>query len=184
MLKRASIEDLFKQGKKAKEIKEITGFSIKYIYNILLDISNPGILAKHDRDYNRSPKGIEYNRRRQKSPKGIECRRKCTKKWRKNNKDAWSKIMKSNRIRHAMATRPNATNHRQEWTVREIEYLQMHGQTKTMIQIALHLGRTYSAINNAAQKYKIDMRGEKTKTPSSRVLAPQSPIDSLSVSTA
>lgn len=187
--KKKRIDDLFKQGNKAQEIREITGFSLRYIYNIISDINNPGILAKRERKYLGSLRGIETKRKSTKKwrKSNIESvrksRRKSNKNWKKNHKDTWAKLMKLNKIRHAVATRPHATNHRQEWTMREIEFLQTHGQSKTVRQIALDLGRTHNAINCAAYKHKIDMRGDKTTTPSSRVSIPQSPTGSLPVST-
>ena len=153
--KAQQIRDLYKQGKELKEIQTITGFSLKYIYNVHGDVKNPGILNKRCKLYLKKHPG-------QKRAKNL--------KFRKNNPEKWAKIKKRNFHRHVIATRPHATNHRQEWTIREIKYLEECGQTKTIRQLALDLGRTYSAVLNAGLKFQIDLRGNKTKTPSSRVL--------------
>lgn len=144
------IRDLFKQGKKTKEIHIITGFSLKYIWNIRDEMNNPGILQKRHKLWLK--KNPNYKN-----------------KLRKKNPENRSKHRKNNITKHMKATRPHAINYRQEWTTKDIKYLEQNGQSKTIRQLALDLGRTYGAILNAGHRYKIDLRGIKTKTPSSRV---------------
>ena len=78
------------------------------------------------------------------------------------NKNASFYLAKKAVIRcHQEVTKPLAKKDRQEWTLQDIEYLKIYGAVKCIRELALDLGRTYVAVQNAGHRFRIDMRGNK-----------------------
>ena len=142
--KRSVIEALFKEGKKIGEITETTGFSYGYVGNIISDIRCPGTLARTRKNYEKSGR-----------------RREAKQNWKKLHPILRSKYRKNMFNAHQDATRPLAVNSRQEWTIRDIEYLEQYGSTKTVRQMALDLRRSFASVQTKAFKMGIDLRGDK-----------------------
>ncbi|MEK7654097.1 MAG: hypothetical protein AAB345_02335 [Patescibacteria group bacterium] len=46
------------------------------------------------------------------------------------------------------------------WSEEEIQYLRMNGTTKTALEMALHLKRTFVSVARAAQRYRIKLNKE------------------------
>lgn len=165
MSKKAIIAKLFnEEGLGLKAIVEKTGYLYGYVSNVLGNLRHPGAAKKAQDRYllnlNMPEKADRYQHYRE-----------TKKRWKKDHPDLKSKHRRQNIANHQEKTKGKATNHRQGWTTREVEYLRDHGQKKTVEQLALDLARTYCAIMGAGYRYRIDLRGNKTKTGSSRVSA-------------
>ena len=131
MSKSQKIKILLQNGLTPKDIEIITGFSYKYICNVVYDLKNPGVLLA------------------------------ANKRWRKSHRDKNSKHKRKLILVHQEITKPLAKNARQPWMVHEIEYLKTHGSTKTIKELALDLKRTYRAVQMAGHRFNIDLRGNK-----------------------
>jgi len=161
MTKMAVVKNLFNQGFKQKEIVEKTDFSYRTVSSYLYIIRNPESVkavinpaAKIWREKNKDKIRIYAERGR--------------KKFRKKYPEKRAESRRKNILNHQNATLPNAENHYQRWTIQEIEYLEKHGKTKTIEEIAIKLERSYLAIQMAGHRFGIDLRGNKTKTHSTR----------------
>ena len=52
----------------------------------------------------------------------------------------------------------DTTNHRRPWTHEDIKYLERHGRTKTTLEIARYLKRTFKGVEDFAGRRKISLR--------------------------
>ncbi|MBI2670204.1 MAG: hypothetical protein HYX20_03615 [Candidatus Yanofskybacteria bacterium] len=142
MTKRQQIAALLKEGLNYKEIAERIRSSYQYVANIAMDLRHPSCLS------------ASISKFRQKYP---ERRR----EWLKKNPEIKSKERKKILDFHQNITRPLAKNHWQRWTIKEIEFLEQHGKSMSIHELAIELGRTYMAVQMAANRFDIDLRGNK-----------------------
>lgn len=143
--KKSIIEALLKQGVKPIEIHKKTGYSYRYICNISLDLRNPGILYRSTRKWLESGGKEKLKTWRKKRGK-LACEREYQQRIRRT---------------HWILTRQEAINHRQEWTIKDLDFLREHGGKITIHELAIALGRTYGAIQSAGSKFGISLKGEK-----------------------
>jgi len=143
--KRQQIEAFLKEGKSYREIATIIGSSRSCVANVAADLRT-GAITFASRRYGTSEKVKE---RKRKSPKRQLYRRKMLNL-------------------HQDQTRPLVSNNRQEWTTKDLEYLERYGKEQTIHELALKLGRSYLAIQMSAVKHGIDLRGNKVGVGSAR----------------
>ena len=144
MTKKQAIEDLARQGKGKIEIAALTGYSRPYIKNVIEEMRKPGVLRKRREKWLAKFGSITQYRQTTEGGRNIIKR--------------GGRALRAN---HYNATRPSARNHGKQWTTREIEHLEQHGKEKSIRQLALDLGRTYRSVQSAANKFGIDLRGDK-----------------------
>ncbi|MDO8557868.1 MAG: hypothetical protein Q7S09_01595 [bacterium] len=145
-------ELLEQQGLGRKEIVERTGFSYNTVGAYLYMLRNPEKAKAQMKAWNSSEKGMA-------------SRKISSSEWRKRNPAKEAKKKQVALEKNQKLTRSVARNHYQRWTIREIEYLQQHGPTKTRREHALYLGRTYKAIAHALRFGGITFRDTKPDTP-------------------
>ena len=137
MTKKAVVLELYNQGiTSQKELVLKTGFKYNTVAKCLWKIRHPDVAKAYNKVYNAD--------------------------WCKNNKEKVQQSIKKCYNQHQQATLAKARNHGQEWTTREIKYLEDHGQVKSIRQIAEDLGRTYKGVKRAGDRFGINMRGKKT----------------------
>ncbi|MDO8560634.1 MAG: hypothetical protein Q7R91_00245 [bacterium] len=153
MTKKTRIEDLHRRGETIGEIHAITGFSRGYISNVLSDIRHPGSSAAA------SKRWINKNRSRV---------NKYRKSYKKDHPEEHRKMQRLMNTKHQEITLPSARQRGQEWTMREIEFLETRGKELTILQIALALGRTYNGVQMKAHGLKLDLHGDKMGTNANR----------------
>ncbi len=149
MTKVAEIRSLLDQGKRLIEIHRLTGYSYGYISLINEERKSPGILGKRRAKW------------QAKNPNHSKERKKI-------NPEIWRKQKTANIKRHQDITKEEASRHYKPWRDEDKRYLKEFGQIKTMEEMALELGRTYLSILGAGDRFGIDLRGDKTKTSSTR----------------
>ncbi|TSC82324.1 MAG: hypothetical protein G01um101419_595 [Parcubacteria group bacterium Gr01-1014_19] len=44
------------------------------------------------------------------------------------------------------------------WSEEEVQYLKVNGTTKTALEVAIHLKRTFAAVHTAARRYHVKLR--------------------------
>ncbi len=154
--KRQQIEALLKEKKSYKEIAIIINSSYQYVSNVVCDLKTGSITASHKKWVDLL-KGEDSCRREEYRKNQCEAQ----KKYKKNNPQKRKAHKIKNLDLHRKITRANAHNHCQGWTTKDIKYLEESGKEKTIHQLALDLGRTYSSIQQAGIRYRIDMRGDK-----------------------
>lgn len=148
MKRRAVIERLWKEGDDQKTIVEKTGYSYRYVSNILWDLRNPGALK------NATDRYVAKHGQSKTSPE-------LNKQWKKANPEKVKRYKLENFSAHQNRTLDRAENHYNRWTTKDIEYLETHGASKTIEELALELKRTYSSIQGMAFKCGISLRGDK-----------------------
>ncbi len=153
MTKAARIRELLTEGKRQIEIHRLTGYSHSYIGNVAEERQKPGIMRK------RTAKWLSKNPR---------DRQPYNKAWKKAHPEATRRFKRENLARHRVATRYRANNHYRPWLDEDKRYLRKFGQTKTIRELAIDLGRTYAAVLCAGHIFDIDLRGDKSGVPSTR----------------
>lgn len=131
LLSKAEIHKLRRGGKSIQEIADIAGVS-KSCIQLYLD---PEMARRNSRNFYRR---LEGNKRQRYINK--------QKRW-ANNSQKLSLILKARQARGGI-----------EWTTEEIEYLQENAKTKTAIQIAIELKRTFYSVKSAAKRYGISLK--------------------------
>ncbi len=157
MAKRPIIEALCKAGYKSVDIAQITSFSYKYITNIVSELKKPGTLKAARKRWLNSEKGRAWKQK--KRPK----ERERLKTWKKLHPQYNIPYKRADFRKNQLVTKPHARKHRQEWILRDISYLQKFNGEKTTKELALDLGRTYSAVLGARNRYCVN-RGNENKT--------------------
>lgn len=132
MTKRQQIEALLKEGKSRKEITAIINSSRNYVKNVARDLKK-GLVTIAIKKYWKSDRG---------------------------------KVVKKRKLKiitdfHQKATMPRAKKRYQRWAKEDLEYLEEHGKKMSMHQLAVSLGRSYKAVQQAAFRWDIDLRGDK-----------------------
>lgn len=143
MTKRQQIVALLKGGLNYTEIAEQARSSYKYVANVARDLNRPGCLQASTSKYRK------------------KNRRKLRRQWRKNNPEKRREQSYQLVDFHQQKTRISAHNKSQDWTARELVYLEEHGKDRSIHQLAIDLGRTFAGVKSAAQRYGIDLRGDK-----------------------
>lgn len=138
MTKAERIRMLYAEGVTSQvELMSRAGASMTHVGRVLADIRRPGSMIKERETW------------RQKHPKyRAKSRKKLSVKY---------------RFADQAATVPSAKKRWTEWTPADRAYLEMYGLTKTILQIALDLNRTYHGVRGAGQRYNIDL-GRKEKS--------------------
>lgn len=139
------IKRLKEAGFTGKEIAAIDGtVKTTAIYAALERERNPDLPRERSKKYYRSEKYIKRH------PKGNRA-------WKGKNPSKWRDQRNKSKRKRQQETMVLAINNRQPWTLTEIAYLEKYGRTKTIKELALKLGRSHAAIQDAAHIHGISL---------------------------
>lgn len=82
--------------------------------------------------------------------------------WQKNHPEYCAQQRQARKKRNDR-TMPGATNRRQEWTLRDLKYLEENAGKLSIDELAAKLGRTFAGVKHVASAGKISLRRQKRK---------------------